>query len=164
MKNFYIQLTKISCNSKEFSDIICGDFNTHFIGPKVNKTALKKLNNCMPGYKNLVTKSTYRRFNKSTNKIYESCIDGVYTKNIKLDGFFHLNLKDTISTDGHLGQKGCINFDTQFAQILKPIFSRKTASPSEIHNCSVACWDSFKSVLENESLSDLEKNTKLAKL
>ena len=125
VNDFYIQLKNISSNSKEFSDIICGDFNTHFIGPKVNKTALKKLNNCMPGHKNLVTKSTYRRFNKSTNKIYESCIDGVYTKNIKLDGFFHLNLKDTISTDGHLGQKGCINFDTQFAQILKPIFSRK---------------------------------------
>jgi hypothetical protein len=71
----------------------------------------------MPGHKKLVTKSTYRRFNKKTNKINESFADGVYTKYIKLYCFFHLNLKDIISTDGHLGQKGCINFDTQFAQI-----------------------------------------------
>ena len=41
VNDFYIQLKNISSNSKKFSDIICGDFNTHFIGLKVNKTSLK---------------------------------------------------------------------------------------------------------------------------
>ena len=60
-------------------------------------------------------------------------------KNIVLDGFFYLNLRDTIATDGNLGQKGCINFSTEFAQILKPIFSRKNAPPNEIYNSSMIC-------------------------
>ena len=62
---------------------------------------------------NVLTKSTYQRFNKSTNKVYESCIDGVFIKNL------HSFKKDIESQNNKSIIKKLINAKKVRKQIIK---------------------------------------------
>ena len=151
--DFFRDLKKVATDKDRFSCVIAGDFNIHFQGPKMNKSKLKALKDALPGFKNYVQKSTYRRIKKCNGKKYESCIDAVFTRGLKLDGFYHLNLKDEISTDGHLGQKGIINYDLNFAQIKNNHHTRIHASDEDITNIGTRAWKTFLEILRDKSLS-----------
>ena len=71
--------------------------------------------------------------------------------------FIHLNLKDEIRTDGHLGQKGTIDLDLSNLQITQKTFSRAYASEYEIYNNGLKAWKYFMNTLEDESLRKEKK-------
>jgi len=160
--DFFKELGSIANDKSQFGSIIGGDFNIHFSGPKKNQKRLDMLKKCLKGYKNQIKQCTYRRLSKKTGKLYESCIDAVFTKNVTLSGFIHLNLKDEISTDGHLGQKGIIDYDLNFAQLKNNTFSRVHASNEEIYNNGNLAWPLFLACLEDQSLKHAQKMKQLS--
>ena len=65
-------MKKIVENSEKYAVVVAGDFNTHFCSynKSYSKKKLAKLDNVLVGFKNVVKKATYRRFNKQKNKDY----------------------------------------------------------------------------------------------
>ena len=163
VRDFYKELKKCSDACARVHSIVCGDFNTHLLesfSRKYEKGKAKLLDNAMIGYTNNVKKATFRKVYRS-KVTYESAIDGVFSRNVDLSNFQHLNLKDELKTDGHLGQKWTISTKKVKLAMEYQAFSRATANAEEIANTSFKSWGIFDEILNDKDITPTTKAYRL---